>query len=88
MHIVFAGEKVRSGHLLAAPQVDESQATDTCQVLNLDALVRMKLNSFREKDRTHLRDLIEVGLVDHSWIDRLPPELAPRLKELLDNSEG
>ena len=27
----------------------------------------MKLTSFRDKDRTHLRDLISVGLVDESW---------------------
>ena len=48
----------------------------------------MKLTSYRDKDRTHLRDLIEVGLVDASWISRLPAELAPRLQSLLDNPEG
>jgi hypothetical protein len=50
--------------------------------------VRMKLTSFRDKDRTHLRDLMEVGLVDSSWVPRLPAELAGRLQELLDNPEG
>jgi len=88
VHIVFAGEKVRRDHLLPAPEVDESKATATCQVLNLEALVRMKLTSFRDKDRTHLRDLIEIGLVDRKWISRLPQELSPRLTELLDNPEG
>jgi hypothetical protein len=48
----------------------------------------MKLTSFRDKDRMHLRDMIDVELIDASWLDRLPPELAPRLKELLDNPEG
>jgi hypothetical protein len=57
-------------------------------VLNLDALVRMKLTSFRDKDRTHLRDLIDVGLVDASWCNRLPAELAERLGQLLANPEG
>jgi hypothetical protein len=53
-----------------------------------EALVRMKLTSFRDKDRTHLRDLIEVGLVDASWVSRLPSELGARLRHLLDNPEG
>ena len=47
----------------------------------------MKLASFRDKDRMHLRDLINVNLVDDSWLSRLPPALRLRLKELLDNPE-
>jgi hypothetical protein len=48
----------------------------------------MKLTSFRDKDRMHLRDMIDVGLVDESWSARLAPELATRLKQLLDNPGG
>jgi hypothetical protein len=48
----------------------------------------MKLTSFRDKDRTHLRDLIGVGLVDETWIARLLDELASRLQTLLDTPEG
>ncbi len=88
VHIVFSGEKVRSDYLLPAPLVEESTSTPTCQVLNLDALVRMKLTSFRDKDRMHLRDLIEVGLVDGTWPSRLPQQLGARLQELLDNPDG
>jgi hypothetical protein len=51
----------------------------------LDALVRMKLTAFRRKDQMHLLDMIDVELVDESWYDRLEPELAARLKELIDN---
>jgi hypothetical protein len=36
----------------------------------------------------HLRDMIDVELLDATWCDRLPPELAERLQELLDNPEG
>jgi hypothetical protein len=36
----------------------------------------------------HLRDMIDVELIDQSWCQRLPPELAARLQELLDNPEG
>lgn len=88
VHIVFAGEKVRPNYLLPAPDVDELRTTSTFSVLNLDALVRMKLTSFRDKDRTHLRDLIEVGLIDATWPGRFPPELGQRLQEILDNPEG
>jgi hypothetical protein len=88
VHIVFAGEKVRKEYSQAVPDVDESKATPTCKVLDLNALVRMKLTSFRDKDRTHLRDLISVGLVDQSWPGKLPTDLAARLKELLDNPAG
>ena len=54
-------------------------------MLTLDALVRMKLTSFRLKDRVHLIDMLDVGLIDQSWCDRLPAELAERLQELIDN---
>jgi len=57
-------------------------------VINLEPLVRMKLTAFRRKDQVHILDMIDVGLVDASWRDRLPPELAERLQTLLDNPEG
>jgi len=88
VHVVFAAEKVRPDYLTLAPDVAESEATESFRLLTLEALVRMKLTSFRDKDRTHLRDLMEVGLVDGSWGTRLPPPLAARLQHLLDNPEG
>jgi hypothetical protein len=48
----------------------------------------MKLTSFRRKDQVHLLDLIDVGLVDATWVATLPKELGKRLQELLDNPEG
>jgi len=88
IHVVFAGEKVRPEYVLPAPDVDESEQTVAFRILDLEALVRMKLTSFRDKDRMHLRDLIDVGLVDAAWCGRFPPELASRLQELLDNPES
>ena len=88
VHVVLAGERVRPDYVEAAPDVTESEATESFHVLNLNALVRMKLTSFRDKDRTHLRDLIDIGLVDSNWTDRLPPALADRLQLLLDTPEG
>ena len=88
VHIVFATEKVRPESLTAAPDVAESEATESFRLVTLDALVRMKLTAYRDKARTHLRDLIEVGLIDRLWCARLPSDLATRLQSLLDNPEG
>lgn len=87
VHIVFAGEKVRSDYFLPAPDVADSDPDNAFSVLQLDALVRMKLTSFRRKDQVHLLDLLDVGLIDASWIQRLPPELATRLQELIDHPD-
>ena len=45
--------------------------------------MRMKLTSFRLKDKVHLLDLLDVGLIDETWRDRLPAEIATRFEELL-----
>ncbi len=58
------------------------------RVVALESLVRMKLTSFRDKDRMHLRDFLEVGLIDANWIERFSPELAARLQDLVDTPDG
>jgi hypothetical protein len=88
VHIVFAAEKVRDEYDACAPDVLESEYTESFRLLSLDALVRMKLTSFRDKDRVHLRDLIDVGLVDAGWLEKVPEPLRPRLSQILDNPEG
>ena len=88
VHIVFANEKVRPHEALPNPDVTDSEPAERFRVLSLDALARIKLTAFRDKDRVHLRDLIEVGLVDSSWPARFPPELAVRLQSLLDSPGG
>jgi hypothetical protein len=88
VRVIFAGERVRPEYALPAPDVVESEASESFRVLNLAALVRMKLTSFRDKDRMHLRDLIGVGLIDETWPAQLPADIATRLRELLDTPEG
>ncbi len=88
VHVLFAAEKVRPEYVLPAPDVLDSEETETFRLLSLDALVRMKLTSFRDRDRVHLRDLIEVGLVDEAWLAQVPVTLQPRLRELLEHPEG
>ena len=47
----------------------------------------MKLTSFRLKDKVHLLDLLDVGLIDESWCGHVPAEIAARLKELIDERQ-
>jgi hypothetical protein len=88
VHLVFAGEKVRPQEPLSNPDVSESEDAGPFRVLSLEALVRIKLTAFRDKDRTHLRDLIDVGLLDSRWLKRLPAVLADRLRQLLETPGG
>jgi hypothetical protein len=88
VHVLIAGEKVRPTSLAPAPDVTESEKPQDFRLLALEALVRMKLTSFRDKDRTHLRDMLEVGLIDASWPARFPPDLRARLQLLIDTPEG
>ena len=84
VHLVFAGERVRPDEILPNPDVTDSEEADDFRVLSLAALVQIKLTAFRDKDRTHLRDMLDVGLIDQSWTTRYPPELAARLQSLID----
>ena len=46
------------------------------------------MTAFRDKDRTHLRDMIDVNLIDATWYDRLPPALTARLRSLIETPGG
>jgi hypothetical protein len=87
IHVLFAGEKVRPDYLLAAPEIGDSEAGPDFPVPTLEALVRMKLTSFRLKDQVHLLDLLEVGLIDGTWCGRFPPQLSARLKQLIETRD-
>ena len=56
--------------------------------MGLQALVTMKLNSYRDKDRMHLRDMIDVELIDETWPAKFPPPLNERLQAVLDTPDG
>jgi hypothetical protein len=88
VHILFAGEKVRKEDEYPTPDLDEAERAAEFHVASLVAVVRMKLTAWRDKDRTHLRDLIGVGLVDATWPARFPSPLNDPLQQLLDNPNG
>jgi hypothetical protein len=88
VHLLFAGEKVRAEHPLPSPSLTAADDPAGFRVITLEALVHMKLVSNRDKDRTHIRDLVGVGLIDRSWLATLPPALAERLQGILDTPDA
>lgn len=88
VHVVFAGEKVREDYPEPVPSIEDYALMQDARTLPLAALVRMKLTSFRDKDRVHLRDMISIGMLDESWLPQLSPELAKRLEVLLNDPDG
>jgi hypothetical protein len=51
-------------------------------VIPVADLVQMKLTSYRDKDRVHIRSLDAAGLLTHEAERRLAPELLSRLKHI------
>lgn len=88
VHLLYAGEKVKQDDEHTLPDVAESERAVEFQVANIEAVVRMKLIAYRDKDRTHLRDMIGVGLLDATWPARFPAPLDARLQQLLDDPNG
>jgi len=88
IHVVRAGRKVKDSYVNPAPSIDQALTIEGKRIVELTELVRMKLNSYRDKDRTHLRDMIGVGLIDESWPGRFESPLDERLQTLLDDPDG
>jgi hypothetical protein len=87
VHLVWAGEKVRPEYELPSPPIDERQELSPgLPVVSLAGLVQMKLLSYRDRDRVHLTDMIEVGLVGREMLEGLTPELKRRLEGLLSEA--
>ena len=88
VHIVLADELVRSNYVCPAPSVAEAvRDPEGFAVLDLPALVRMKLTSFRDIDRVHIADLLSVGVIDTTVRNSLPGELVSRLEAVEQSIE-
>lgn len=89
VHLVWANEKPWPSNPTPSPDVtDAVQASDGMRVLDLPQLVLMKLNSFRDVDRTHIGDLLSVGLIDERVRASLPEVLRERLAVVEAGSWG
>ncbi len=88
VHVLFAGVKVRASDQEPVPDIDKITMIQNIRTIPLEGLIRLKLIAFRLKDRVHLLDMISIGMIDETWLEKLPTELAERLKILLDDPEG
>jgi len=88
VHLLFANERVRDDYPLASPDVVTIDDPAGFKVLKLEELVQMKLLANRRKDQVHILDLIGVGLIDRTWLAKLPPALAERLRVILDTPDA
>ena len=88
VHVLFAGETVKPGSAAPNALIEEAEEVGDFRLISLPALVRMKLAAWRDKDRMHLRDLADVGLLDPAFTAGLTPLLAERLEFILANPEG
>lgn len=86
--LLFAGEKVKPTDPVPAPEMAENVRGAAFHVLTLEALVRMKLVSFRLKDQVHLQDMTRLGLIDATCPETFPEVLADRLRQILANPDG
>ena len=86
--VIWAGQKVKDSYPVAAPEVGQSREIEQKKIVELESLLAMKLVSFRDKDRVHIRDMIGVGLIDETWTTKFDPPLSERLQELLDDPDG
>ncbi len=74
--------------MATSPQYSPTAAFEGYKIVEFDRLLVMKLTAFRLKDRVHLLDMIDVGLIDATTLDPLSMELRPRLEQLLTNPNG
>lgn len=90
VHLIFENEKVRKEYAHPVPPILENppRSEQDYAIVPLESLVRMKLTSFRLKDRVHLLDLMGIGLITPEIENTLPPDLLARLRELQQNPEG
>jgi len=80
VHLVWAGQKVRPSYAHPTPSLTEAvRDAEGFWVLDLPALLRMKLTSLRDVDKVHVADLLRVGMIDTAVRESLPPDLRERL---------
>lgn len=83
VHLVFIREKVRPEYLEPVPSFTPPTVTKEGILLApVTDLVRMKLTSFRLKDKVHLIDMDSVGLITPEIEQSLPEALRARLEQV------
>jgi hypothetical protein len=81
VHTIFIGERVRPTDLAEIP-ASKPVRTSGLAVAPVSDLIRMKLTSFRLKDKVHIQDLDAVGLITPEIEESLPEVMRERLAEV------
>ena len=83
VHLVFAREKVRPHYVEPVPDFSPPvRTTEGVLLAPVADLVRMKLTSYRLKDRVHIQDLDAAGLITPEIEAQLCDPLRARLREV------
>jgi hypothetical protein len=82
VHLVFVKEKVRPEYVVSVPEFSSAGNLEGLLVAPVADLVRMKLTSFRLKDRVHIQDMDGVGLITPEIESGLPEVLRERLAQV------
>ena len=83
VRLLYEGEKFKATQLELHPRIDPIRAGlhgQDFQVIPVPDLVRMKLSSYRDKDRVHVRGMDAAGLITRDVEQGLSEELLERLK--------
>ena len=85
VHLIFSMEKVRPNQAVPNPSIAPEKKLiqgGEVMVIPVADLVLMKLSSFRDKDRVHVRSMDAAGLITPEVENRLAPELVTRLQHI------
>lgn len=88
VHLVLANQRIRPDYAHVAPDPKASARLGVgFRIMDLPALVAMKLQAYRRIDQVHIEDLLRIGLIDAELAGRLPEDLRQRLREVRDTME-
>jgi hypothetical protein len=82
VHLIFVREKVRREYVEAIPDSEPARTKEGILIAPVADLVRMKLTSFRLKDKVHIQDMDSVGLITPEIEASLSEPLRERLAEV------
>ncbi|HEX5431119.1 MAG TPA: hypothetical protein VFW83_04080 [Bryobacteraceae bacterium] len=82
VHAIFVGERVRPQDPAVIPGSEPVPTEAGILIAPVVDLVRMKLTSFRLKDKVHIQDMDSVGLITPEIEESLPELLRERLREV------
>ena len=89
VHLLFAGEKVRPTDLEPVPALTDPGVDDHgVLVTSVASIVRMKLISLRQRDKTHIIDMDSVGLITPEIEAGLSEPLRERLEQVRAEERG